>query len=395
VARLVLLTHAPRRPGDYLEGVPDRAAMPHELKRPLTVGTVLAAAMVAVPLVLAGGAPKVRAAAWAAGLAAFLTTTLLALAAPRPRVKLTLLALAVAAVVAMVLSACDGFEGALLVLVALQLGGIVPLRVGVAWTLAQSLVLGGAVAVHWTPSAALLLVPPYFGFALLALFVADVTSRSARARHELERANAELAAAQGTIAEHSRLAERVRIARELHDAVGHRLTALGMHLEVTARLAEGEAKETALVARSLARAALEDVRAAVDRLRDDERLDVASVLRTLAAEIPAPRVHLTVPDGVCRDDPERAVTLLRCAQEILTNALRHANARNVWIDIAAREGELDVVARDDGAGTDALLAGNGLRGMRERIDAAGGRLEILTRAGEGFRLRATLPARAR
>jgi signal transduction histidine kinase len=104
-------------------------------------------------------------------------------------------------------------------------------------------------------------------------------------------------------------------------------------------------------------------------------------------------VHVSVPDGVCKDDPERAIMLLRCTQEIVTNTLRHARARNLWIDIAVREGDIDVVARDDGDGSAALRAGNGLRGMRERIDGAGGCLEIVTGSGEGFSLRATLPAR--
>ena len=359
------------------------------------MGTAIASVMVAVPLLLAFGrtALTMRVACWVCGWVAFVVATLAALVVRRAATRIALLAAAVAAALTMVITAYDGFEGALLVLVSLQLGGLVSRRTGVVWTLAQSLLLGGAVAVHWTPSAALLLAPPYFGFALLAFFVADVTSRATRARRDLEHANAELAEAQRAVAEHSRLAERVRIARELHDAVGHRLTALGMHLEVAARMTTGDAGETVGIARTIARAALADVRAVVDRLRDDERIDVASALRTLAADIARPRVHLTVPDGICRDDPERAVTLLRCTQEILTNALRHARAENVWIEIAVQGNDLDVNARDDGAGADTYRAGNGLRGMRERIDAAGGELRILTRPGEGFTLHATLPAR--
>jgi signal transduction histidine kinase len=364
------------------------------MRRPLAIGTVVASVMVAVPIVAAAPvALTTRLAVWTVGWAAFLLATLVALRVKGAHRRMALLAAAVLAVLAMVLAACDGFEGALLVLVSLQLGGLVSRRAGVAWTVVQSLLLATAIGWHWRPSAALLLAPPYLGFALLAFFVADVVSESTRARRDLERANAELAAAQRAVAEHSRLNERVRIARELHDAVGHRLTALGMHLDVAARIAEGEAKETVGVARTLARAALDDVRTVVDRLRDDDRLDVAVALRTLAAEIPEPRVHVTVPDGVCRDDPERAVTLLRCTQEIVTNAVRHANAQNVWIDIAARDGDIDVVARDDGAGARVLRTGNGLRGMRERICAVGGRLEVETRPGHGFALKATLPAR--
>jgi signal transduction histidine kinase len=371
-----------------------RTTASYDARRLLAIGTTAAAVMVAVPVLLeASTAPWLRVGGWGVAWGVFLAAALVALRSTRARPKLGLLGVAVLAVLAMVLLACDGFEGALLVVVALQLGGLVTRAVGVAWVVVQSLLLTGAVAVHWAPKAALLLGPPYLGFALLAFFVADVMGRSERARTALEAANAELSAAQRTIAEHSRLEERVRIARELHDAVGHRLTALAMHLEVALRLTDGDAHETVGVARGLARGALEDVRTVVDRLRDDERIDVAMALRALAAELPAPRVHLSVPDGICKDDPVRAVALLRCAQEIMTNALRHARAANVWIDVSSREGAISVLAKDDGDGAAAYAPGNGLRGMQERVDAVGGTLEIATGLGEGFTLKATLPAR--
>ena len=79
--------------------------------------------------------------------------------------------------------------------------------------------------------------------------------------------------------------------------------------------------------------------------------------------------------------------LLRCTQEIITNAVRHAGARNLWID--ARRDERprsSSSARDDGHGADNFVAGNGLRGMRERLQQHGGDLRIETRPEAGFRL---------
>ncbi len=194
-------------------------------------------------------------------------------------------------------------------------------------------------------------------------------------------------------AEHGRLAERLRIARELHDSVGHRLTALGMHLEVASRQGRPEPGESLVAARELARGAMTDLRTAVERLRDDDRIDVAAALQLLAADIPSPRIHLRVPERVCADDPAAALTLLRLAQEIITNAVRHSRADNVWIDVATLDSGIEVSARDDGVGTDAVRPGNGLRGMRERLEGAGGRLSIVTALGAGFRVLATLPAR--
>ena len=94
------------------------------------------------------------------------------------------------------------------------------------------------------------------------------------------------------------------------------------------------------------------------------------------------------------DDPERAHVLLRCAQEAITNAVRHADARNLWLN-AGNDGEsITLQVRDDGSGTDQLANGNGLQGMHERLHQFGGQLEIQTRAGRGFQLTMTLPAGA-
>jgi len=98
-----------------------------------------------------------------------------------------------------------------------------------------------------------------------------------------------------------------------------------------------------------------------------------------------------VPSPLNVEDPERAHVLLRCTQEIITNAVRHAGARNLWIKVRREAGGVSLEARDDGTGNDGIVVGNGLRGMRERLQQCGGELQIQTRRGEGFCLRATVP----
>jgi len=350
-----------------------------DFRRLLRIGGIIAWAMVCAPVVFHGGLDPRRFAPWIAVsilFAAALWWSTSRRALPTRR-ALALLALQAACVIAMVALLCDGFEGGLLVLVALQLGGRVARRTGIAWVVAQTALLATAVAIHWSPRPALLLAPPYLGFGLLAFFVADVLARDAASRRLAE--------------ENSRLAERVRIARELHDTVGHRLTALSLNLEVAARLAKAPALEPVEAAQSLAKLALRDVRGAVEELRETERIDLSVALRTLASEMPRPRVHLTVPDSICRDDAEGALALLRCTQEILTNAARHGSAENLWIDLVETDGMIELSARDDGRGVSQVHPGNGLRGMRERLERAGGRLQIETRLGAGFAVRATLP----
>jgi len=345
--------------------------MPGELRRLLAVGGFAVWVMVGVPIFLHSGLSPSRLAGWTAAYLVFGASLALAL---RTRRLLWLLPQS-AAVIALVLTLCDGFEGALLVLVALQLGGRTSRRVGLAAVAVQSAALFAAIAVHWNANAALLLAPPYLGFQVLAYFAAEGMWRLADAK-ELR-------------LENERLAERVRISRELHDRLGHHLTALRLNLEVADRRPDALA-----AARELGRGLLGEVRAAVEELRDPERLDLGRALRTLAEELVSPRVHVSAPAALALRDPACALAVLRCAQEIATNAARHAGAQNLWIDLAERSGVVELRARDDGRGASDVRVGNGLRGMRERLESAGGTLTVETAEGRGFELRATLPLRA-
>ena len=225
-----------------------------------------------------------------------------------------------------------------------------------------------------------------FGYAasLLAL-------NQLKARDELRRVNSELRATQTLLAENTRIAERVRIARELHDLIGHHLTALSLNLEVASHTADGKAKEHVDRAGSIARLLLSDVREVVSDMRRDDRVDLREAIRELASGVPEPQIHLDIPDQLSLTDPKRAQILLRCAQEVITNTVRHAQARNLWIRLSADDDGLRLEARDDGRGAIELLPGNGLSGMRERIKELGGRIEIMTRPNSGFRINAWMP----
>ena len=233
----------------------------------------------------------------------------------------------------------------------------------------------------------------YVGFSAFVLTTAYVARQQAQAREEQRRLNAELRATRALLAESARVNERTRISRELHDLLGHHLTALSLNLEVASHMTEGRAQEHVRQAHTLAKLLLTDVREAVSQLRDASGgIDLAAALRPLADHVPALDIDLQVESPLAVDDPERAHVILRCTQEIITNAVRHAGARHLWIRIW-REAEAIVLdARDDGRGADGLVPGNGLRGMHERVRQCGGTLEIQTRQGDGFRLRLSIPA---
>ncbi|WP_028920548.1 sensor histidine kinase [Pseudoxanthomonas suwonensis] len=269
---------------------------------------------------------------------------------------------------------------------------------------------GIRVAVLWLVAAHVALVPSfmarddfnfwesllqslfYVGFSAFVMTTAYVARQQAQARDEQRRLNAELRATRALLAESARVNERTRISRELHDLLGHHLTALSLNLEVASHMTEGRAQEHVRQAHTLAKLLLTDVREAVSQLRDASGgIDLAAALQPLADHVPSLDITLDVQSPLAVDDPERAHVMLRCTQEIITNAVRHAGARHLRIRVWREPGALMLDAQDDGQGADGLVPGNGLRGMRERIRQCGGTLEIQTRRGEGFRLRLSIP----
>jgi signal transduction histidine kinase len=357
--------------------------------RLIGIAGLIAWLMVGLPAVIYHSGPASFDGRW---IIAFLLFAVL-FAADLRRPRLLLVAAESATAIGLVLLSCKGYEGTLLALVAMQLGTRLERKAGIIWIGVQTLLLGAAVAIQLNPRAAWLLVPPYLGFQLVAFFTFYIMAREVAARTALATANAELRAVQEILADSSRMAERLRIAHELHDALGHRLTALTLNLEAALQRTQGPAKANVELAQSLARELLGDVREIVADFQARDGVHVAHALQALVSAVPRPRVHLEVAEGLRIADPERAHILLRCTQEIVTNAARHSDAENLWI-VIERDGEaFRIEAHDDGRGSDGASGGFGLRGMRERVERAGGELRIATQPGRGFDVSAMLPIR--
>ena len=280
--------------------------------------------------------------------------------------------------------------------VAVVLPWLLPLRVGIAWMVLQNFSLVPVFASIREPvfslGDAFLQSSLYLGFSVLAFVTALVTKQQVDAREEQRRLNSELRATRTLLAESSRLAERMRISRELHDLIGHHLTALSLNLEVASHLVHGQAQDHVRQAQSVARLLLSDVREVVNQLREGDSIDLTRALQNLTEGVPGLAIHLELPPRFAVDDPKRAQVLLRCAQEIITNTVRHAGARNLWLHFERNEERQMVIhARDDGHGAVQFRQGNGLAGMRERLAQFGGRLDIATGNGQGFVLDALLP----
>lgn len=281
-----------------------------------------------------------------------------------------------------------GFLPVLLVIVAAQLGGYPP-RYSIGAIAFNSLILG--LIVHRTGGPAVTFALIYFAFSLFALFSMHVAHAEMQARQELAQANTELRMTTELLEISSRTSERLRIARDLHDLLGHHLTALSLNLEVASHLSSGEAKEHVERSNLIAKQLLGDVREVVSRLRNDEPVDLASSLESLRDVMVAPSLHLDFPSELAVADANVAQVALRTVQEIVTNAVRHSGARNLWLKLATVDRALSIDARDDGAGVDNVRFGNGLLGLRERVEQVRGTFEVTSMRGGGFSVHVTLP----
>ena len=287
--------------------------------------------------------------------------------------------------------------GILLLIVAVILPWMLSVIPAVAWLIAQYVLLEiTLMRVSNVPfSEATLETSLFLGISLFAFMSSVVAMRQNGARVELRMVNSELRATQALLEENTRIAERVRIARELHDLVGHHLTALTLNLEVVTHLVDGKVLGHVQQAHSLAKLLLADVREVVSEMREGDKVNLAAALNTLVEGVPKPIIHLDLPAEEVMAAPQRAQVLLRCVQEMITNSVRHARARNMWIRLSMTREGFAMSARDDGIGTRTVVAGNGLNGMSERLKQLGGKLEIESEPGAGFALHAWLPTEAR
>ncbi len=229
-------------------------------------------------------------------------------------------------------------------------------------------------------------------FYLFAFGVAKLAVAEQRARALLAASHAELLATQTLLADTVRASERLRIARDLHDSVGHHLTALNLHLDLAQRqLADGN--EALQTARALSRDLLAEVRAVVSDERGERHVDLAQSLRTLCDGIPDPPIRLAVAADVRITSAFAAHALFRCVQEAISNALRHAGASRLDVTLERRDTHVVATIRDDGRGARGRAEGNGMAGMRERLHALGGTFAAGDCPAGGFEVALSLPAR--
>jgi signal transduction histidine kinase len=243
----------------------------------------------------------------------------------------------------------------------------------------------------------------FFGFITNALSVARQTqAQNERLLIELQAKNAQLEEYAQQVETLAALEERNRLAREVHDTLGHRLTSSAVQLEAAQRLAPGnpeKAAELLGVVRQQVREALQELRQTVGRLRApvDLELSLPQALRRLAGNFQAATglsVSLEIPETNCEITPAQRLVLYRAAQEGLTNIQRHAQATQAWLRLACGSDELCLELQDNGIGLSPDVPrreGFGLLGLQERSNALGGQVHLATCPDGGAVLIIRLP----
>lgn len=277
----------------------------------------------------------------------------------------------------------------LFVYVAVNCGAVLPLR-RASWGILGSTVLLCLLAVRsgdLEQQAGPLLIPTLLGgFAMTGV-------------RQLIRTTVELKEARATVAQLAANEERLRMARDLHDLLGHSLSLITLKSELAGRMLPdhpGQAAAQVADIEQVSRQALTDVREAVTGYR---RPTLPGELAGARTALSAAGIAADVPVDVPADfegadlDEEREAVLAWALREGITNVVRHSGARHCTVALGARQTldgrSLELVVRDDGRGAVAGPHGNGLIGLAERLAKAGGTLD--TQAGPGFTLTVRVP----
>lgn len=281
--------------------------------------------------------------------------------------------------------------GFLLIIVSWQTALVLPLQAAAAWAVLDSALWVFFQEPHyhlgwrWSATGAL------FGFQAFAIITAAMARSEAAALEDQARINADLVSTRELLRETSKAGERIRIARELHDVIGHNLTALCLHLEAALHVSGDQLNVTLQKTLSVAKQLLTEVRTVVSGFGAGDRIDLRRAFQVLQQNVPRIALAIRIPDDLSMTDSARAHAVVRCVQEITTNTLKHSDAKNLWINIYLRSGAIEIAAHDDGSKAERKEAGMGILNMRRRLEELGGGLEIDAASRDGFRLKAWLP----
>ena len=259
-----------------------------------------------------------------------------------------------------------------------------------------------AYAQNWNVSLSSL--PLFIGGMFFIMIFTQVAVGEEQARHEVNRLIGDLEAANARLREFAVQVEdltitkeRNRLAREIHDGLGHYLTTIYMQIQAALSVLPRDPNTAVGMmekAQNLSQEALQEVRRSVSSLRSEEDLPIPARIDKLLQDGDSSGLQTAFKIiGKPRElNSKKSVTLFRAAQEGFSNTRKHAQAANFSITLDYSDpAAVRMTLQDDGRGTNRIEGGFGLVGLRERLNLVEGDCEIFTSKGEGFTLQITIP----
>ncbi len=243
----------------------------------------------------------------------------------------------------------------------------------------------------WQDDQPAMAVLIYSSFQLFAMLMSWYSRQAEKRRDEVMELNAELIATRSLLAETVRDSERLRLARELHDVAGHKLTALKLNLAALVRQPDLAKHSSIGTCASLADELLADIRGVVQQMRLHDGMNLQLAIEQMAAPFPRPSLQLAIDEHAKQVPIQQAEVLLRTIQEALTNTARHSQAKQLWVVVQRNNQRWTVHIRDDGRMASDWQKGNGLKGMSERLENSGGGLRCQHASSGGMQIDAWLP----
>jgi|GEM_PF-4961084 len=207
-------------------------------------------------------------------------------------------------------------------------------------------------------------------------------SQLKESKKDLEAANKKLKTYSEKVEEVSILSERNRLAGEIHDTIGHSLTALIMEVDICNKLIDKDISKTKVElkkAQELARYSLSEVRKSVRSIKSDDKLTGINAIKDLINDYEKSTgisVHFDISKRQYKLSPAIEVTVYRAIQEALTNCAKYGHASNAYIDISFKENGIKFYITNDGLSCHDIKNGVGLTTMQERVEVLGGNLKV-------------------
>lgn len=217
--------------------------------------------------------------------------------------------------------------------------------------------------------------------------------------HELQAANEQLTEYADMSEKMAQTKERNRLAREIHDTLGHTLTGIATGLDACLALMDVSPEQTRkqlLLLSEVSREGIKDIRRSVSELRPDalERLSLSVAIRKMITDMSRAsdvQIYFETEEKNMKFDEDEENAVYRVIQESITNAIRHGRAKHIWISFQKTEGEILLLIKDDGIGCKEVKNGFGTRHIVERIEMLGGRVTF--DGQHGFTVTAYIPIR--